>query len=80
MEPMLCPGCKTNRTRFNLIEQQPRSVKLHPQTGQIEEEYATENLSPFHMPYRGPAYKVQCAVCGLVEDADMFVQFAKHRM
>ena len=32
-------SCKTNRTRFNILEQQVKPVKLNPQTGQVEEEY-----------------------------------------
>ncbi|MGG3834941.1 DNA alkylation repair protein [Geobacillus thermocatenulatus] len=77
MEPMLCPNCKTNRTRFHLIEQHPRAVKIDPHTGDIEHEYTNEALEPFHLPYRGPSYCVQCGVCGLIEDADMFIQRAK---
>lgn len=77
MKPMLCPNCKTNRTRFHFIEQHPKAVKLNPQTGEIEQEYANESLEPFHLPYRGPSYRVQCGVCGLIEDAEMFIQRAK---
>jgi hypothetical protein len=77
MEPMLCPSCKTNRTRFNLIEQHARPVKMNPQTGSVEEEYTNENAGPFHMMYTGPAYRVQCAACGLVENMEMFVKMAQ---
>ncbi len=78
LEPMLCPNCKTNRTRFNLIEQQPRAVKLNPQTGEIEQEYTNDTLNPFHLPYRGPSYRVQCAACGLIENPEMFIKRAQH--
>ncbi|WP_027410441.1 hypothetical protein [Anoxybacteroides tepidamans] len=78
MEPMLCPNCKTNRTRFNLIEQRARAVKLHPQTGEIEHEYSNDTLDPFHLPYRGPDYRVQCAACGLIEQPEMFIKHAQH--
>ncbi|WP_028400498.1 hypothetical protein [Ectobacillus panaciterrae] len=77
MEPMLCPACKTNRTRFNLIEQNVRPVKIDPQSGSIEEEYTSDNAGPFHMPYQGPDYRVQCAACGLVENMEMFVKMAQ---
>jgi len=80
MEPMLCPSCKTNRTRFNIIEQLPKAVKVNPQTGAIEQEFTEGNLDPFHLPYRGPAYRVQCAVCGLVENAEMFVMRARNHI
>lgn len=49
MEPMLCPSCKTNRTRFNILEQQVKPVKINPQTGQVEEEYTNETMNAFHM-------------------------------
>lgn len=78
LEPMLCPGCKTNRTRFNIIEQHPKAVKLHPQTGELETEYTNGALDPFHLPYRGPSYRVQCAACGLIENAETFVKHAQH--
>ena len=52
MEPMLCPSCKTNRTRFNILEQQVKPVKLNPQTGQVEEEYTNETMNVFHMAYQ----------------------------
>jgi hypothetical protein len=78
LEPMLCPSCKTNRTRFNLIQQQPTAVKLHPQTGEIEQEYTNDALDPFHLPYSGPSYRVQCAACGLIENPEMFIKRAQH--
>ncbi|MDZ5474639.1 DNA alkylation repair protein [Bacillus sp. 31A1R] len=77
--PYRCPNCRTNRSRFNIIKQEPQSVKMDPQTGQIVEEYTTGMLSPFHMPYKGPEYRVQCAACGLVEDERTFVKFGEQQ-
>lgn len=77
--PYCCPNCKTNRSRFNIIKQVPQSVKLDPQSGAILEEYASENLSPFHLAYKGPEYKVQCAACGLVEDERTFIKFGEKK-
>jgi rubredoxin len=75
--PYRCPNCRTNKSRFNLIRQVPQSVKLNPQSGEIVEEYAEGQLDPFHHPYRGPELKVQCAVCGLIEDEKTFVKFGE---
>ncbi|QFT89276.1 hypothetical protein FIU87_11505 [Bacillus sp. THAF10] len=75
--PYLCPNCKTNRSRFNIIEQNAKSVKLHPQTGELMEEYSAEKLDPFHLPYKGPVQKVQCATCGLIEDEQLFIKRAE---
>ena len=75
--PYRCPNCRTNKSRFNLIRQIPQSVKMDPHTGSIIEEYASEELSPFHMAYKGPELKVQCAACGLIEDEKTFVKFGE---
>ena len=77
MEPMLCPSCKTNRTRFNILEQQVKPVKLNPQTGQVEEEYTNETMNAFHMAYQESTYRVQCAVCGLVENQNNLLNLLK---
>ncbi|WP_017755515.1 hypothetical protein [Calidifontibacillus oryziterrae] len=76
--PYLCPNCGTNRSRFNIIEQVAKPVKMDSQSGDVVQEYTNETLDPFHIPYRGPAYKVQCGVCGLIEDERQFASFAKN--
>lgn len=74
--PYLCPNCKTNHSRFNIIEQVALPVKLHPQTGEVMESYSNEDAGVFHKTYDGPQYRVQCASCGLVEVEDTFIKYA----
>ncbi len=77
-DPYHCPNCKTNRTRFNLIEQHAKIVKLDASTGDIVSELNPETIEPFHMQYKGPPYKVQCGVCGLLEDETLFTKYATY--
>ncbi|MCU9595747.1 DNA alkylation repair protein [Caldibacillus thermolactis] len=75
--PYRCPNCKTNKTRFNFIKQVPEFVKVDPETGEVLEIYDNTQLDPFHLPYNGPDIKIQCAVCGLIEDEKMFAKFGE---
>lgn len=72
--PYLCPSCKTNRSRFNLLEQVVSSVKLDPRSGEIIKEYTKDQLDAFHLSYEGSKYRVQCGACGLVEDEITFIK------
>lgn len=53
---------------------------MDPRTGEVIQEYTNENLDPFHIPYNGPEYKVQCGACGLVEDERMFIKFGEQKI
>ncbi|GAF66812.1 hypothetical protein BTS2_3716 [Bacillus sp. TS-2] len=75
--PYTCPSCKTNRTRFHIIEQVAQAVKLNPETGAIVEKYEAGELQPFHLPYQGPSLKIQCGACGLIENESMFSRRAQ---
>ncbi|UFJ42966.1 hypothetical protein LOK74_10925 [Brevibacillus humidisoli] len=76
--PYLCPNCKSNRMRFNIVEQVPRSVRLDPQNGNVVAELSPDQLDPFHQPYTGESYLVQCGVCGVMEREESFIKMAQH--
>ena len=78
--PYRCPSCKTNRTRFNIIQQVSQSVKLDPASGEVVQSYEEGQIEPFHLAYNGPDLKVQCAACGLVEDEMTFKKFGESKM
>ncbi|WP_017727509.1 hypothetical protein [Halalkalibacterium ligniniphilum] len=70
----VCPSCKTNRSRFHLIEQEVVAVKLDPQSGEVIQQYEQNRLDPFHLPYRGPTRRIQCGSCGLNEEERRFIR------
>ncbi|MFD0049494.1 DNA alkylation repair protein [Actinomycetes bacterium NPDC127524] len=75
-----CPGCKTNKSRFNMIQQVSVPVKKDPHTGEIVSEYSNDALDPFHLPYKGPELKVQCATCGMIDEEKSFAAFGNMDM
>ncbi|QDI93010.1 DNA alkylation repair protein [Salicibibacter halophilus] len=57
------------------MEQRPQAVKLDPQSGEVVQEFEQDGLDPFHIPYGGPNYRIQCGTCGLNEDERLFMRF-----
>lgn len=73
--PYLCPACGTNRSRFNMIEQIPLAVKKDARSGEIMERVS--DTDPLHFHYRGAQYRVQCGVCGIIENEELFIKNAQ---
>ncbi|MFC7441478.1 DNA alkylation repair protein [Laceyella putida] len=73
--PYLCPACGTNRSRFNIIEQIPFAVKKDVHSGYITERVSEKD--PFHFHYRGAEYRVQCGICGIIENEELFIKNAQ---
>lgn len=74
MPQYACPTCQA-RSRFHLIQQVHSPIKMNVQTGEME---FLEQLDPFHLPYQGPDYRVQCASCGTIEDEIRFIKMAEN--
>ncbi|MFS0614797.1 DNA alkylation repair protein [Lederbergia ruris] len=77
MNPYRCPNCKTNRSRFNIIDQVVNAVRLDPQSGEVIEDYNGRDPGPLHAKYQGPGKRVQCGSCGLIEDERSFIKFGE---
>ncbi|MFT9847111.1 DNA alkylation repair protein [Aneurinibacillus sp. REN35] len=76
--PYLCPGCKSNRTRFAILNQIPHYVKMDPHNGEVVQDYEADTLDAFHIPYNGSERRIQCGACGMTENEQAFIAMAQH--
>jgi hypothetical protein len=54
------------------------AVKLDPQTGDMLESYESNaDAGPLHVMYNGPQRRIQCGVCGLIDDEQTFAKFGE---
>ncbi|HEU4964826.1 MAG TPA: DNA alkylation repair protein [Bacilli bacterium] len=74
MQPYACPNCR-NKMRFHVLDQNPVSVKLNPQTGEVLGHLDASDVMA--QPYRGEVRRVQCAICGMNESESLFVKTAQ---
>lgn len=74
VRPYLCPGCQSNRTRFELIYHFTQEVHKDPATGTIT--FAADELLPARRAHR-PALDVRCCVCNFTGHEGLFVKAAQ---
>lgn len=72
--PYLCPGCQTNRTRFELIYHFTQEVQKDPATGAIT--YAADELQPVQRGSR-PSLDVRCSICQFTGHEGLFIKAAQ---
>lgn len=71
--PYLCPICRSNRTRFDMVLRLARAVVKDAETGEIT--YESNVMELLDQP-RGPEREVHCHRCGYTGAESLFVQAA----
>ncbi len=74
MNPYACPNCH-NKMRFHICEQNPVSVKLDPQSGEVMANI--DQGDPMAHPYKGESRLVECAICGQSGTETLFIKTAQ---
>lgn len=76
--PLFCPRCKGNRTRFNRIKQIAEPIKLDALSGEVVNQYEDGIINDtFHNTYHGSDYLIQCASCGNIDEEHTFIKTAQ---
>lgn len=73
-EPYLCPACRENRRRFQLIYKLAREVHKHPESGRIE--FAEDQWEVVRRG-SGLELEVRCLLCGHSGDERRFIAMAR---
>lgn len=72
--PYLCPACRANRTRFELIYHYIQEVHKDPASGAVT--YAADELVPAERSGR-PLLEVRCMICDFQGHEGLFVKAAQ---